>query len=185
MKKLLLILSLFSIFSLTGYGAESKILIAYFTRTNNTEKIAEMIQEYTKGDIFKIEVLNPYPEAYRATTDQAKKELESGYLPPLKSKIENLDSYDTIFIGYPIWWGTVPTPMRTFLSENDLSGKTIIPFCTHGGGGAGTSTADLTALAPKFTVVSDGYVTRNAGAGRTQGEVTQWLDSLKDRWNKN
>ena len=185
MKKLLLILSLFSIFSLTGYGAESKILIAYLTRTNNTEKIAEMIQEYTKGDIFKIEVLTPYPEAYRATTDQAKKELESGYLPPLKSKIENLDSYDTIFIGYPIWWGTVPTPMRTFLSENDLSGKTIIPFCTHGGGGAGTSTADLTALAPKSTVVSDGYVTRNAGAGRTQGEVTQWLDSLKDRWNKN
>jgi len=105
--------------------------VVYFSRSGNTREIANQIHERVGGDIFEIQPEEPYPSNYDAVVKQAKQELESGYKPKLKAKIENIESYDVIFVGSPIWWGTIPAPVVTFLSEYDLSGKTIVPFCTH------------------------------------------------------
>ena len=108
-----------------------KILVAYFSHSGNTREIANQIHKSVGGDIFEIQVVKPYPHDYDAVVQQARQELDSGYKPVLKTKIENIKSYDLVFIGYPNWCSTVPAPVRTFLSEYDFSGKTIVPFCTH------------------------------------------------------
>ena len=134
--------------------ADKKILVVYFSRTGeeynvgtitkgNTAIIAEMIAQKTGADTFEVKAATPYPDEYDACTELAKKELESNARPAFASNVENLAQYDTVFIGFPIWWGAVPRVMMTFLESNDFSGKTIIPFCTHGGSGlAGTRFRD-------------------------------------------
>ncbi len=116
-----------------------KILVVYFSYSGNTREIANQIHESVGGDIFEIQTVDPYPSNYDAVVKQAKQEKEWGYKPALKTKIENIESYDVIFIGSPIWWGTIPQPVVTFLSEYNLSGKTIVPFCTHAGSGQAQS----------------------------------------------
>jgi flavodoxin len=118
-------------------GITKKILVAYFSHSGNTREIANQIHKSADGDIFEIQSVNPYPHDYDAVVEQAKQELKSGHKPALKTKMENIKSYDLGFIGYPIWWGTFPAPVKTFLSEYDFSGKTIVPFCTHEGSGLG------------------------------------------------
>ena len=110
-----------------------KVLVAYFSHTQTTEKVAREIHKRVGGDIFKIETIHTYPTEHRDTLDFAKKERESNARPVLKAKVENMDSYDVIFLGYPIWWYTLPQSLFTFLESYDLSGKIIIPFVTHGG----------------------------------------------------
>jgi flavodoxin len=128
---------------------EEKCLIAYYSREGNnyvsgsivnlpignTEVIAKMIQEMTEGDLFRIDTVNSYPEDYTETTEVAKKELDDNARPELSNNVKNMDSYNVIFLGYPIWWRTMPMALFTFLEEYDFSGKTIIPFCTHEGSG--------------------------------------------------
>ncbi|HOQ51880.1 MAG TPA: flavodoxin, partial [Candidatus Atribacteria bacterium] len=113
------------------------ILIAYYSRSGNTRKLAQLIHQKVGGTVHEIQPEIPYPASYNATVEQAKKEIQAGFRPPLKTKIEHIEAYDTIFLGSPNWWSTIAPPVATFLEENDLSGKTIIPFCTHGGGGRG------------------------------------------------
>ena len=125
------------------------ILVVYFSHTGNTREIADMIHLNTGGDISEIRAVKTYPDDYEALKKVAKQELNSGDNPALKTKISNIRSYNIIFIGYPIWWGTFPAPVRTFLSENDLSGKTIVPFSTHLGSGLGRSVSDISKLCPK------------------------------------
>ncbi len=156
----------------------SKILIAYFSRTGNTKEIALKIQEKTNGELFEIQPAEPYPENYKETTDKAKQELSSGYLPPLKTKINNLESYDIIFIGYPIWWGTIPGPVRTFLTENDFSGKIIIPFCTHGGSGIASSTSDIQKLAPQAEL-KEALAIPGSQVKNSENTLNEWLNSLQ------
>ncbi|BBA51396.1 flavodoxin [Fusobacterium varium] len=170
---IMLLLGIISVFS--TYGAENNILVIYFSRTGTTKKVAEQIQKEINGDIFEIEIVNLYPEEYRATTDQAKKELAEGYLPPLKSKAENLDEYDTIFLGYPIWWGTMPMPVFSFLNENNLSGKKIIPFATHQGSGLGRSISDLTKAVPDGNVEKEGKAVRGS---ISESEIKEWLEKV-------
>ena len=121
------------------------ILIAFFSRADenygvgyiekgNTHVIAEMIAEETGGTLFHIERDTPYPDTYDACTDEAKAEQNSNARPALKEDIDVSD-YDVIFLGYPIWWGDMPMPVYTFLEGHDFTGKTVIPFCTHGGSG--------------------------------------------------
>src|SRR5664280_1274150 len=112
-----------------------KILVAYFSHSGNTREIANQIHKSVGGDFFEIQAVKPYPDDYDAVVKQATQELNSGHKPALKIKMENIKSYDLIFIGYPNWCSTVPAPVRAFLSEYDFSGKTIIPFCTHEGSG--------------------------------------------------
>ncbi|MBQ6759644.1 MAG: NAD(P)H-dependent oxidoreductase [Selenomonadaceae bacterium] len=136
--------------SVASQSADKKILVVYFSRTGeeyglgnimkgNTAIVAEYIAKKTGADMFEIKPATPYPDAYEPCTEIAKQELESNARPAFAANIDNLAQYDTIFIGYPIWWGAVPRVVMTFLEANDFNGKTIIPFCTHGGSGlAGT-----------------------------------------------
>lgn len=171
MKRILAVMLLGMISLFSAYGAEN-VLIVYFSRTGTTEAVARQIQQETSGEMFKIEVVNPYPEEYRATTDQAKRELEQEYLPPLKEKVENLNKYDTVFLGYPIWWGTMPMPVFSFLNENNLSGKKIIPFATHQGSGLGRSVSDLIKAVPEGNVEREGIAVRGSASQR---EVSNWV----------
>lgn len=112
---------------------DKKVLIAYYSLSGNTKDVAEAIRSKTGGDIFRIETVQSYPEEYRATTAQAKREINEGFRPELKGKIDNIAQYDIIFIGSPNWWGTIAPAVSSFLADYDLKGKTVIPFITHGG----------------------------------------------------
>jgi flavodoxin len=137
-----------------------------------------MIQEITKGDIFRIDTVNPYPSDYKETTDIAGKELREKARPKLSSRVENLGLYDVVLLGYPNWWGTIPMPVATFLSENDLSRKTIAPFCTNEGSGLGRSVADIKELCPKSTIL-EGLAIRGSNVKGAQTEVLNWLREIK------
>lgn len=120
-----------------------KILVAYFSNTGNTEKVAQLIQSKTGADIFKIETATPYPSVYRETTELAKQEKADNARPALKNKVENMAQYDVVFVGYPIWWYTAPMAVATFADSYDFSGKTVITFCTSGGSPISDSTPDI------------------------------------------
>jgi len=170
---------------------EKKCLIAYFSRkgnnyvsgrivnltVGNTEVVAKMIQEVTGGDLFHIEAVDSYPEDYTEATEAAQKELRANARPELKEQIENMDSYDVVFLGYPNWWGTMPMPVFTFLEEYDFSGITIVPFCTHEGSGLGRSERDIEKLCPKSEVLK-GLAVHGTSAGSAQKSVSAWLDKL-------
>jgi len=116
-----------------------KILIVYLSRTNNTKAIAEIIQNNTAGTLVALELGKPYPENYQATVQQVVRENETGYLPPLKTKIDSIQNYDVVFVGFPTWGMKLPPPMKSFLKQYDLRGKTIVPFNTNDGYGIGSS----------------------------------------------
>lgn len=119
--------------SLGGIDCMGKALIVYYSYTNNTKKIAEQIQKATGADICEIETVKPYTGDYNSVVDQGKREVDRGFKPEIKPLPVNLEDYDTIIIGTPVWWYTYAPAVATFLSEYDLSGKTIIPFVTNGG----------------------------------------------------
>lgn len=169
----------------------SKCLIAYFSRSGNnyvngtivdlpvgnTEVVAKMIQEITRGDLFYIEAVHAYPKDYTETTEVAKEELCTSARPKLTNHLENMSSYDVIFLGYPNWWGTMPMPVFTFLDEYDYSGKTIVPFCTHEGSGLGRSVSDIRKMCPKSTV-REGLAIRGGEVKNAKNEVSGWLGEL-------
>lgn len=158
-------------------SAPKKILVAYFSHSDNTREIANQIHEKIGGDIFEIVTVNPYPTDYDAVVDQAKQEQEDNYRPELATEIENMDSYDVVFVGYPNWWGTMPMPVFAFLEEYDFSGKTIIPFCTHEGSGLGRSVEDITELCPQSTIL-DGLAIRGSSVETAQDDVSEWLHEI-------
>ncbi len=167
---------------------DHNILVAYFSRSGNnyvggsivnlpvgnTEVIAKMIQEITKGDLFHIESVNLYPEGYTETTEVAQQELRAKARPKLTGHLENISSYNVIFLGYPNWWGTMPMPVFTFLEEYDLAGKTIVPFCTHEGSGLGHSVTDIKKTCPKSTI-QDGLAIRGGDVKKAKTEISGWL----------
>ena len=157
--------------------SDKKILIVYYSRTGNTREVANQLHQLVGGNLVAIETVTPYPSDYRETTTQAKRELESGYRPPIQTKIPDITSYDLVFVGSPNWWGTIAMPVMTFLSENDLSGKTIAPFMTHGGSALGQSRADIEKLCPKATVL-EGLAIVGTAAKTSQQNVATWLRSI-------
>ena len=159
-------------------GITKKILVAYFSHSGNTREIANQIHRSAGGDISEIQAVKPYPHDYDAVVKQAKQELDPGYKPALKTKIESIKSYDLVFIGYPNWCSTVPAPVRTFLSEYDFSGKTIVPFCTHEGSGLGRSATDISKLCPKSTLL-DGIAIWGSDVKTAQSKVVEWLQKIK------
>ena len=154
-----------------------KVLVAYFSHSGNTREIANQIQGSLGGDIFRIEAVKPYPDDYDAVVERAGQELHSGYRPALKARIEDIRSYDLVFVGYPNWWGTIPAPVRVFLTEDDLSGKIIAPFCTHEGSGLGRSVADIARLCPKSALL-EGLAIRGSTVKTAQGKVSEWLRQI-------
>ncbi len=168
-------------------------LIAYLTRTNNTKVVAEIIHQEVGGTMVEVEPATPYPEDYDAIVAQVDKENEAGYTPPLKSKIENIQNYDTVFFGFPTWDMQLPPPMRSFLKEHDLSGKTVIPFNTNGGYGVGSSFQTVEDFCSDSNIL-EGFSTRGGlerdgiylaikGERREEvhTEVTNWLRSIQVR----
>ena len=171
--------------------ANSKSLIAYFSRKGNnyvggsivnlpignTEVIAKKIQGLTGSDLFQIQTVKPYPEDYTETTKVAQDELSQNARPELTEMVDDMDSYDVIYIGYPNWWGTMPMAVFTFLDSCDFSGKTIIPYCTHEGSGMGSSERDIKKLCPNAKVLS-GLAIRGGSVGRADKDVANWLKKL-------
>ena len=121
-----------------------KILVAYFSWGGNTRGIAQQIQQKIGADIFEIELVKPYSSNYNTCLEEAQRDQRQQARPPLKTHVANIAQYDTIILGYPNWWASIPMPIASFLEEYNLDGKTIIPFCSHGGGRFGQS---LTAIA--------------------------------------
>lgn len=172
-------------------GGSGSVLIAYLTRTKNTKAVAEIIQQEVGGDMVEVESEEPYPENYDAIVAQVAEENESGYTPPLKTKVENIQAYDAVFFGFPTWDMQLPPPMKSFLRERDLSGKNVVPFNTNGGYGVGSSFQTIEDRCPNSDVL-EGFSTR--GGSETDGiylaiegerreevhaEVTDWLQNIQ------
>ncbi|MDR1615111.1 MAG: flavodoxin [Campylobacteraceae bacterium] len=156
---------------------EQKVLIAYFSWGGNTKTIAEYIHEAAGGDMFEIKTLQPYPKEYNPTVDTAKEEQRLNARPKLSATIDNMSGYDTVFLGYPNWWGTIPMALFTFLEAYDLTGKTIIPFCTHEGSGFGSSIDDIKRLSPNALILQ-GFVVRGGSVKRAKNDVDKWISRL-------
>lgn len=138
---------------------DKKVLIVYLSRTNNTKAIAEMIHEKAGGDLVALELVTPYPDHYQTTVNQVANENASGYLPALKTKIDSIGKYDVVFVGFPTWGMQLPPPMKSFLHQYNLSGKTVVPFNTNGGYGIGSTFETVKQLCPDSKVL-EGFSTK-------------------------
>lgn len=167
-----------------------KVLIVYLSRTGNTEAVAEIIHEEVGGDMAELELETPYPEDYDKIVAQVDRENETGYMPPLKTKIVSIREYDTVFVGFPTWDMQLPPPMKSFLHEYDLSGKTVVPFNTNGGYGLGSSLEQVKNLCPNSNILQafstkgglerDGIYLAIKGERREEAraEVVSWLRNI-------
>lgn len=152
-------------------------LIAYFSWSGNTEKMAQMIQAETNGDLFEIEPATPYTDDYNTLLDVAQQEQADNARPALASQAENWDSYDVVFVGYPDWWSDAPMLIYSFLEAYDWEGKTLIPFCTSGGSGFGRSLDKLPDSAPGAVIV-EGLHVSGSSVDEAAEEIASWVDGL-------
>lgn len=154
---------------------ERKILVAYFSWGGTTKRMAEEIVSLTGADIFRIEPATPYPTEYTPCTEVVKAEADKGIRPNLKSKVTNLDQYDIIFVGCPVWWHTAPMVIWSFLESKEyhFKGKTIIPFCTYAATYRDETLAKIADLTPEST-----HLAGFGSTGSTNG-VKNWLQQIK------
>ena len=169
--------------SVSGAGAQNtsadgngKVLIAYFSWGGNTKGIAEEIQRQTGADLFEITMVNPYSTNYNTVLDEAQRDQNAQARPELATHVENMDEYDIVMIGYPNWWASIPMPVASFLEEYDFSGKTILPFCSHGGGRFGQSLTAIAKLAPN-AAMGEALSIHYSGGSKLSGDVSAWLGS--------
>lgn len=127
--------------------------------------------------MFEIQPVTPYSSDYDATVNQVKEEIASELKPALKAKVDNLSAYDVVFVGSPVWWRTIAPPVATFLTENNLSGKTVVPFVTHAGSGQARCFDDIAKLSPQSTILK-GFVISGRSAQNGQAEVDKWLSEI-------
>lgn len=182
--------------------SESKILIAYFSLPENadtsgvdavagasivlnnekvlgnTEYMAYAIQEAVGGDLFRIETVQQYPLEHEPLVEMADEEQNSNARPELLNRVENMEQYDTIFLGYPNWWGDMPMPLYTFLEEYDLSGKTIIPFSSHGGSGFSRTESTIAQMQPNASVSENGLTVSRNDVADSYEDVFQWAENI-------
>ncbi|MCX4345421.1 MAG: flavodoxin [Kineothrix sp.] len=167
---------------------ENSILVAYFSlageqygvgviEEGNTSIIAKMIAEQTGADLFEIEAVNAYPETYDGLLDVSRQEMSDNARPEIVGTVDNMEDYDIVFVGYPNWWGDMPMIIYNFLESYDFSGKTVIPFCTHGGSGlSGTEStiADITGaeMMDGFDIAGEAAQNQRDKASEA---VTEWL----------
>lgn len=177
-----------------------KILIAYFAEAENSEvdavaspsivtingntvgrmrALADMIQAKTGGDLFSIQTSVDYPADIGALIEYAADEQENNVRPELTSHIENLDNYDTIFIGYPNWWYDMPMVLYSFFDEYDFSGKTIIPFNSHNGSRFSSTIQTIQELEPNATVITDGFTISERNVADAEDDINEWLNGLE------
>ena len=166
----------------------AKTLIAFFSRADenyfggamryvkvgNTEIVAGLMKELIDADSFKIDMKDPYSPVYMTCINEAKKDLREGKRPELKSMPENIDEYDTIVLGYPNYWGTMPMAVVTFLENFDFTGKTILPLCTNEGSGMGSSESDIKKYA-KGADVKRGLAVTGSYAAASKDDLRKWF----------
>jgi flavodoxin len=152
----------------------SQTLVAFFSRSGNTRVIAGTLQRALGATLFEIVPATPYPADYLQTVAQATSERDRGFEPPLESQVVNFDRYTNVWLGFPIWGETAPPVIRSFLHTHDLSGKTVIPFITHGGYGLGGSRAVLESHAPRATWRA-AFSMEADQERRTMNTVNDWL----------
>ena len=161
-------------------GENGGVLVVYYSATGNTEAVAGYIAEATGGDLFELEPAEPYTDADLNWTDENSRvtlEHEDESLRDVElvaDTVDNWDSYDTVFIGYPIWWGIAAWPVDTFVEANDFTGKTVIPFCTSSSSGLGQSGELLAEMAG----TGDWLEGQRFRSSASQEDVTEWVDSL-------
>ena len=162
--------------SVVGQDSRSggNVLIAYFSWSGNTRGIAEEIQRQTGADLFEIKLMEPYSTDYNTVLDQAQRDQNAQARPELSTHVEDMSKYDTIILGYPNWWASIPMPIASFLEEYDFSNKTIIPFCSHGGGRFGQSLTAITKLVPN-AVLREGLAINYSGGSEMPDDVAAWL----------
>jgi flavodoxin len=154
----------------------SKVLVAYYSYSGNTATVAKVIADLTGGNLFEIKAEGTYPDDYSSMTKQAKKEIESGFRPKLTTKLDDISQYDVIFIGSPNWWGTITPQISSFLETYDLTGKKVVPFITHGGGGVQNTVKNLTQQCKGCTVSNNPWV----GYGSRIFGLEDWVNELKE-----
>lgn len=172
-------------------NTDSKVLVVYFSRTGenynvgnvdvgNTAMVASYIKEYLKADSFEIVPIDKYPEKYDECTEVAQKEKDDNARPKIQGKINNFDSYDTVFVGYPIWWGDLPMIMYTFMEEYDFNGKNVIPFNTHEGSGDAGTYQSIQSKLPNAKVNTKGLALDGKTARSDDGkqQTIDWLKGL-------
>lgn len=160
----------------TTGSSDGNILIAYFSWGGNTRGIAEEIQRQTGADLFEIQLVEPYSTDYNTVLDQAQRDQNEQARPELSTHVENMEQNDTIILGYPNWWASIPMPIASFLEEYDFSGKTILPFCSHGGGGLGQSQTAIAKLVPDANL-AEGLAINYSGGSDMPDDVSAWLDA--------
>lgn len=170
----------------------SKTLIVFYSRagenyfggamrhieTGNTKVVAKMLQEITKGDLFEIEQAEPYSDSYMTCIEEAKRDLEANVRPAVKTFPNSLDGYDTIYLCYPNYWGTMPMAVWTFLEHFDFTGKTIYPLCTNEGSGMGRSEADIQKLCPG-AVLGKGLAVTGSHVQQARPSLEHWVKQNK------
>lgn len=144
----------------------------------NTQFVANVIEEVTGGDLWRIETVQTYPGTHEPLLEFAYNELMEGARPELSGELENLDAYDVVFLGYPNWNAELPMPLYTFLEKYDLSGKTIIPFNTHGGSQFSHTIQTIAQLQPNAEVVTNGFTVSRNAVGNSKGDIVAWLSKL-------
>lgn len=156
-------------------GNSGNVLIAYFSWGGNTRGIAEEIAKQTGADLFEIECATPYSTNYNTVLEQAQHDQNIQARPELASHVDNMEQYDVILLGYPNWWASIPMPIASFLEEYDFAGKTIVPFCSHGGGRFGQSLTAIAKLVPD-TALGEGLSVHYSGGSTLSRDVTDWLE---------
>lgn len=161
----------------TNTNTAKKTLVIYYSRSGNTKQIADYIGERTNADVIRLETVSTYPSNYDEMLDTAKEEQRNGGRPELKNKNINIADYDTIFLGYPIWWGEIATPVYTFLDEYDLSGKKIAPFVTSGSSGLSGTPSDIKREEPNSEVLDAMSITSST-LNNYKSLTDNWLSKL-------
>lgn len=161
----------------TNTTTSKKTLVIYYSRSGNTKKIADYIGEKTGGDVVRLETVRTYPSNYDEMLDTAKEEQRNSERPELKNKNINITDYDIIFLGYPIWWGEIATPVYTFLDQYDLSGKEIAPFVTSGSSGLSGTPSDIKREEPNAEVL-DAISITSSTLNNYKSLTDNWLSEL-------
>ncbi len=156
---------------------DKKMLIVYYSWSGNTRRIVEFIKKHTNADVLELVPETSYPSSYNRTVDIAKKEVDAKFQRPLKNAKADLSAYDTVFVGSPNWWGTISSPVRTFLMQNNLSGKTVALFMTHEGSRTGRAEGDLREICPS-SKFDEALAVRGGSAGSAEKTVQKWLSSI-------
>ncbi len=182
----------------TVKGKKEKVLVVYFSvpetdgmdaasgasriiiegkLMGNTQYVASVIAEATKGDLFEIKTIRTYPSSHKALVDAAKEESDNKIHPRLSTHIKNLKDYDVVFIGFPNWWYDMPMPLYTFFEEYDFSGKTLVPFCTHGGSRFSNAVNTIRSLEKNATVL-DGHAISRDHVEKSKDGILKWIEKI-------